>query len=80
MAKKQVTRHTASAALPLAGMRWVVYWCGRALQVLGLLLIWLVLLYFADAVDMHALLFLSVIAAAVFYAGWACTVWARRDG
>ena len=84
MAKKQVIRHTVPAVLPLAGVRWVAYWCGRALQVLGLLLIWLlliwwVLLLFAGVVGMGALLFWSVIAAVVFYAGWACTVWARRD-
>jgi len=79
MAKKQVIRHTVPAVLPLAGVRWVAYWCGRALQVLGLLLLWWVLLLFAGVEGMGALLFWSVIAAAAFYAGWACTVWARRD-
>jgi hypothetical protein len=79
MAKKQVIRHPVSVVRPLAGVWLVVYWCGRALQVLGLLLIWWVLLLFAGVEGMGALLFWSVIAAAVFYAGWACTVWARRD-
>ncbi|HEY7491923.1 MAG TPA: hypothetical protein VIH59_12550 [Candidatus Tectomicrobia bacterium] len=80
MAKKQVIRHTVSTVRPLAGVRRVAYWCGRVLQVLGLLLIWWVLLLFAGVEGMGALLSWSVIAAVVFYTGWACTVWARRDG
>jgi hypothetical protein len=59
-------------------MRRVVYWCGRVLQVLGLLLIWWVLLLFASVAGMGALLLWSLAAVVVFYVGWACTVWARR--
>jgi hypothetical protein len=60
------------------GLRGVVYWCGRVLQMLGLLLIWWVLLLFAGAVGMGALLGWGGVAAVVFYAGWACTTWARK--
>ena len=78
MAKTQATKRSALASLPPAGVRWVVYWCGRTLQMLGLLLIWWVLLLFAGVVDMGALLYGGVVAVGVFYAGWACTVWARK--
>jgi hypothetical protein len=78
MAKKQAIRPYASAVLPPAGVRWVAYWCGRVLQVLGLVLLWWVLLLFAGVVDMGVLLRWGVVAATVFYTGWACTVWARK--
>lgn len=61
-----------------AGVRRLVYGCGRVLELFGLLLIWWVLLLFAGAADMGTLLFWSVTAAIVFYVGWACTVWARK--
>jgi hypothetical protein len=48
------------------------------LQGLGLLLIWWVLLLFAGAADMGILLLWSVAAVIVFYAGWACTTWAKK--
>lgn len=78
MIKQQAIRHAVAAALPPSGVRWVAYWCGRVLQVLGLLLLWWVLLLFAGVVDMGVLLRWGVVAAAVFYTGWACTVWARK--
>ena len=63
---------------PLTGGRRIVYWCGRSLQVLGLVLVWWVLLLFAGVAGMGVLLWWSVAAAGVFYAGWACTVWAKK--
>jgi hypothetical protein len=67
-------------AIPLAqrpvGMRWVVYWCGRTLQVIGLVLIWWVLLLFAGTAGMGLLLYWSAAAAFGFYAGWVCIMWA----
>ena len=68
------------AAPPLAGWRRVVYWIGRCLQGLGLLLIWWVLLMFAGAAGMWVLLYWSLLAALVFYLGSACTWWAKRGG
>jgi hypothetical protein len=67
---------------PPAFRRWWlgVYWSGRGLQLLGLLLILEVLLLFANLPDMGTLLFWVGMAMAVFYAGWACTVWARKHG
>jgi hypothetical protein len=61
-----------------AGVRGVVYWWGRTLQVLGLVLLWWVLLLFAGAAGMGLLLYWSGVAALVFYAGWACTMWGTR--
>jgi hypothetical protein len=70
---------TAKAVLqPLTRQRRVLYWCGRSLQVLGLLLIWWVLLLFAGVASMGVLLWWGMAATAVFYAGWACTMWARK--
>jgi hypothetical protein len=60
------------------GVRWVVYWCGRILQMLGLLLIWWVLLLFASTAGMGVLLSWSAVAALVFYTGWVCMMWATR--
>lgn len=62
------------------GLWRVAYWMGRAFQGLGLLLIWWVLLMFAGAAGMWVLLYWSLIAALVFYVGWACTTWAKRGG
>jgi hypothetical protein len=62
------------------GVRWLAYWCGRTLQALGLVLIVEVLLLFAGTPGMGALLEWSAVAALVFYAGWACTTWAKGTG
>lgn len=59
------------------GGRLVVYWCGRILQALGLLLLWWVLLLFTSNVGMWPLLYWSLVAALVFYSGWACIMWAK---
>jgi hypothetical protein len=73
------TQHRASAPRRRpAGIRGLAYWSGRGLQVIGLLLLWSVLLLFADTNGMAVLLQLSLVAAVVFYAGWICTVWARK--
>lgn len=64
----------------LVGLRRVVYWLGRGLQGLGLLLVWWVLLMFAGAAGMWVLLYWSLLAVMVFYAGWACILWAKRGG
>ncbi|MBM3222550.1 MAG: hypothetical protein FJZ47_01920 [Candidatus Tectomicrobia bacterium] len=56
------------------GIRLVIYWCGRMLQLLGLLLIWWALLLLAGT----AMLYWSLAAALLFYAGWGCTTWATR--
>jgi hypothetical protein len=71
-------RSTSAPRRRPTGIRWLVYWSGRGLQVIGLLLLWWVLLLFADTNGMAVLLQLSLIAAVVFYAGWVCTVWARK--
>ena len=62
------------------GVRWVAYWCGRTLQVVGLVLIWWVLLLFASTAGMGLLLYWSAVAALVFSAGWACITWAKGKG
>ena len=71
---------TSSTPRRPGGLRRVVYWCGRGLQVLGLLLIWWVLLLFVSMADagMGVLLQWGLFAAVVFYAGWAFTVWGKR--
>lgn len=71
---------TSSAPRRPSGFRRVVYWCGRGLQLFGLLFIWWVLLLFVSLADagMGALLQGSLFAAAVFCAGWALTVWGKR--
>lgn len=78
MAKEPAIQRTFPVPPPLTGMRRVIYWCGRALQGAGLLLIWWVLLLFSGVVGMGGLLVWSVAAAVVFYTGWVCTVWARK--
>jgi hypothetical protein len=71
---------TGRGAIPIpqrpVGVRWVVYWCGRILQMSGLVLIWWVLLLFAGTAGMGVLLYWSAAAALVFYAGWVCMLWA----
>ncbi|PON14701.1 hypothetical protein C2W62_27680 [Candidatus Entotheonella serta] len=79
MSKGQATS-AKRATQPLSRFRRVVYWLGRGFQGLGLLLIWWVLLMFAGAAGMWVLLYWSLLAALVFYVGWACTMWAKRDG
>ncbi len=63
---------------PLTGVRRVVYWCGRLLQVLGLVLIWWVLLLFVGTASMWVLIYWSIIAIVVFVGGWVCTAWVKR--
>ncbi len=75
----KVQTASSSAQRPV-GLRRVAYWIGRMLQGLGLLLIWWVLLMFAGAAGMWVLLYWSLMAALVFYVGWACTTWAKRGG
>jgi hypothetical protein len=71
---------TGRGAIPVpqrpVGVRWVVYWCGRILQMSGLVLIWWVLLLFAGTAGMGVLLYWSAAAALVFYAGSVCMLWA----
>src|SRR5262245_15448631 len=64
----------------LRGLRRGVYWGGRLLQSIGLLLILEVFLLFANIPGMDALLVWVGIAVAMFYSGWACTTWARKGG
>jgi hypothetical protein len=77
MSTERLGRGTVPEAQRLAGVRWVAYWCGRTLQVIGLVLIWWVLLLFAGTAGMGLLLYWSAVAAAVFYIGWACVTWAK---
>jgi len=71
-------------ALPVSqrpvGVRWVAYWCGRILQVVGLMLIIEVLLLFAGTTGMELLLYWSMAAVGAFYTGWACITWAKGTG
>jgi hypothetical protein len=76
MSEERVGRGTIPVPQRPVGVRWVVYWCGRSLQMLGLVLIWWVLLLFAGTAGMGVLLYWSAAAALVFYAGWACMMWA----
>jgi hypothetical protein len=76
MSKERVGRGSIPIPQRPVGVRWVVYWCGRILQMLGLVLIWWVLLLFAGTAGMGVLLSWSAAAAFVFYAGWACMMWA----
>ena len=76
MSEERVGRGTIPVPQRPVGARWVVYWCGRLLQMVGLVLIWWVLLLFAGTAGMGVLLSWSAAAALVFYAGWACTMWA----
>jgi hypothetical protein len=78
MGEKRRSKPTTLTPSPLSGGRRVLYWCGRSLQVLGLLLMWWVLLLFTGVASMGVLLWWGSAAAGVFYAGWACTMWARK--
>jgi hypothetical protein len=76
MSEERVGRGTSPVPQRPIGVRWVVYWCGRILQMVGLVLICWVLLLFPDTADMGVLLYWSAAAVLVFYAGWACMMWA----
>ena len=76
MSEERVGRGTIPVPQRPVGVRWVVYWCGRILQMLGLVLIWWVLLLCAGTADMGVWLYWSMAAALVFSAGWACMTWA----
>ena len=78
MSEERVRRSAFSDAQRPAGVRWVAYWCGRTLQVIGLMLIVEVLLLFAGTAGMELLLYWSAAAVGVFYAGWTCIVWAKK--
>jgi len=76
MSEEHVGRGTIPVLQRPVGVRWIVYWCGRILQMLGLVLIWWVLLLFAGTAGMGVLLYWSTAAVLVFYAGWAGMMWA----
>ena len=78
MNEKHVRKGTISVPQRPVGVRWVVYCCGRSLQMLGLVLIWWVLLLFAGTAGMSVLLGWGTVAALIFYAGWVCMRWATR--
>lgn len=67
-----------SSLPPLTGVRRIVYWCGRILQGLGLVLIWWVLLLFVGTASMWVLIYWSLLAIVVFVGGWVCTAWVKR--
>ena len=77
MSKERVGRGAILLAQRPVGVRWVIYWCGRTLQVIGLVLLWWVLLLFAGTAGMGVLLYWSAASALIFYAGWVCIIWAR---
>lgn len=77
MSEEPVGKGTLPVPRRLRGARRVAYWCGRTLQVVGLVLIWWVLLLFAGPAGMGPLLYWSAAAALLFYTGWACTLWAK---
>ena len=77
MSEERLRRGTLPIVQRPAGVRWVVYWCGRTLQVVGLALIVEVLLLFAGAAGMELLLYWSAAAVGVFYTGSACITWAK---
>ena len=66
----------------LVGVKRLVYWSGRFLQGLGLLLLWWTLLLFTAAADLETLLYSTVaVSVVVFSIGWACVSWAKsRNG
>ena len=76
MSEERIRRGMIPASQRPVGARWMAYWCGRTLQVLGLVLLWWVLLLFAGTASMGLLLYWSAAAALVFYAGWVCIMWA----
>jgi len=77
MSEGRLRKGTRPVAQRPAGVRWVAYWCGRTLQVLGLALIVEVLLLFTGMAGMALLLYWSVAAVGVFYTGWVCITWAK---
>ena len=79
MLQEHADQRTDSAPQRPSGVRRAVYYSGRIIQGIGLLLIWWVLLLFTGAADMGTLLYWSFAAIMVFYLGWACTVWARKN-
>jgi hypothetical protein len=80
MSEERLRRGTLPGVQRPAGVRWVVYWCGRTLQVVGLMLMVEVLLLFAGTAGMELLLYWSAAAVGVFYTGWACITWAKGKG
>ena len=78
MSEERLRRGPLSGAQRPVGVRWAAYWCGRLLQVVGLGLIVEVLLLFAATAGMEPLLYWSMAAVGVFYAGWACITWAKE--
>jgi hypothetical protein len=76
MSEERVGKGVSPVRQRPVGARWIAYWCGRTLQVVGLVLLWWVLLLFAGTAGMGLLLYWSAAAALVFYAGWACMMWA----
>ena len=79
MLQEHTDQRTAPALQRPSGVRGAVYYCGRIIQGIGLLLIWWVLLLFTGAADMGTLLYWSFAAIVVFYLGWACVTWARKN-
>ena len=77
MSEERLRRDPHPGAQRPSGVRWIVYWCGRTLQVVGLALIVEVLLLFTGAAGMALLLYWSVAAVGVFYAGCGCIRWAK---
>ena len=77
MSEGRLRRGSRPVAQRPSSMRWVAYWCGRILQVLGLALIVEVLLLFTSPAGMELLLYWSMVAAVVFSTGWACITWAK---
>ena len=77
MSEERLRRGTLPVAQRPVGVRWVAYWCGRTLQVLGSALIVEVLLLFTGTAGMELLLYWSVAAVGVFYTGSACIRWAK---
>jgi hypothetical protein len=79
MVQDVTMRRVTGASHRLRGIRGVAYWSGRALQILGLLLMWWVLLLFTSTRDLPMVVYGGTAAAVVvFYLGWACTVWGRK--
>jgi hypothetical protein len=77
MSEERCGRGTPPVPQRPVGVRWVAYRCGRTLQVVGLVLMVEVLLFFAGTAGMELLLYWSVAAVGVFYTGWACITWAK---
>lgn len=80
MAEGQTSQPAAPATPGLRGVRRMVYWAGRLLQGIGLIVLWWVLLLFASVTGMAALLVLSGMGVVIFLIGWACTAWVRQGG